>query len=98
MADEKLKMNSFEVGLNPNITKRTYVHQHTSYMDVHNIMVSVERIMKEKNDYYNEQRGTKRKGDQRENFYFKVRIRVLQGTTIIPTMHMEASNPTIGLG
>ena len=69
VADEKLKMNHFEVWLNPNIKKSMPVHQYTFYMDLYDSTVNMERAMKERKDYFNEQRGIKRKGDQRENFH-----------------------------
>ena len=69
VADEKLKMNHFEAGLNPNIKERMYVCQYISYKDLYDIVVNVERALKEKNEYYKEQHRKKRKGDQRENFY-----------------------------
>jgi len=62
-------MNHFEVWLNPNIKKSMPVHQYTFYMDLYDSTVNMERAMKERKDYFNEQRGIKRKGDQRENFH-----------------------------
>ena len=54
VANEKLKMNYFEVGLNPNLKERMSVWQYISYEDMHDIAVNVERAMKEKNEFYNE--------------------------------------------
>jgi len=68
VADEKLKMNLFEPGLNLNIYSMS-VCQYTSYVDLEMTSVNVERAMEERNTYLNEQREIKRKGDQRENFH-----------------------------
>ena len=57
-------MNRFEVGIHPNIKERMFVRQYASYVDLYDAAVNVERVTKEKNNYYNEQRGNKRKGDQ----------------------------------
>jgi len=54
VANEKLKMNRFEAGLNPNLKKRMSVHQYTSYEDMYDTPVNVEREMKEKIEFYNE--------------------------------------------
>lgn len=62
-ANKRLKMNHFEAGLNPNIMERMSVHQYTSYMDLYDTTVNVERVMKERNNYFNEQRRIKRKED-----------------------------------
>jgi len=67
-ADERLKMNRFEARLNPTIKKRMPVRQYTFYVDLYDTMVNVERAMKERSHYFNEQRGAKRKGDNRETF------------------------------
>jgi len=69
VADERLKMNRFEAELNPNIKERMSVHHYTSYMNLYDTTVNVERAMKDRNNYFNEQRGIKRKGDKRENFH-----------------------------
>jgi len=68
VADKRLKMNRFEAGLNPTIKERMPVLQYTSYVDLHDTAVNVERAMKEGSNYFNEQRGPKRKGDNRGNF------------------------------
>ena len=34
VAEEGLKMNCFEVGLNPNVKERMSVHQYTFYVDL----------------------------------------------------------------
>jgi len=62
MEDEKLKMNYFEVGLNPNLKERMSVHQYISCEDIYDTVVNVEKAMKEKNEYCNEQRGNKMEG------------------------------------
>ena len=69
VADEKLKMNRFEVGLNPNLKERMSVRHYVSYEDLYDTSMNVEREMKEKNEYYSQQWGNKRKGCQRENVY-----------------------------
>jgi len=95
VADERFKMNRFEAGLNPTIKEKMSVHQYTSYVDLYDNAVYVERAMKERSNYLNEQRGLKRKGDQTSNL--KNRIRGLIGTITPTTMHVEASTPTLGL-
>jgi len=67
VADEKLKMNRFEAGLNPNLKEGMSVHQYVTNEDLYDITVNVEREIKEKNEHYSEQQGNKQKGDQREN-------------------------------
>ena len=64
VADERLKMNRFEVELNRDIKERMSVRQYTSYMDLCGTAVNVEKVMKERNYHFNEQRGIKRKEDQ----------------------------------
>ena len=54
VADERLKMNGFKVGLNPDIKKRMLMRQYTSDMDLYNTTVNMERAMKERNSYFNE--------------------------------------------
>ena len=68
VADERLKMNRFEAGLNPTIKERMSVQQYVSYVDLYDTKVNVERAMKEHSHYFSEQRGTKRKGDNRGTF------------------------------
>ena len=68
VTDESLKMNRFKAGLNPTIKERMSVRQYTSYVDLYDTAINVERAMKEQSNYFNEQRGTKRKGDNRGNF------------------------------
>jgi len=68
VADERLKMNRFEVGLNLTIKERILVRQYTSYVDLYDNAVHVKRAMKEQNNYFNEWKGTKRKGDNRGNY------------------------------
>ena len=61
---ERLKMNHFEVGLNPNIKDKMFVCQYTSYVDMYDTAVNVEKATKEGNNCFSEQHGTKRKGDR----------------------------------
>ena len=68
LADERLKMKRSEAELNPTINERMLVWQYTSYVDLYNTAVNVEWAMKEGSNYFNEQQGTKRKGDNRGNF------------------------------
>ena len=68
VADERLKMNRFKTWLNPTIKERMSVRQCASYVDLYDTAVNVERAMKERNKYFNKQRGTKRKGDNRGNY------------------------------
>jgi len=48
-------MSRIEVGLNPTIKERMSVRQHTSYVDLYDTVTNVERVMKEHNNYFNEQ-------------------------------------------
>jgi len=54
VADETLKKNRFEAGLNPNIKERMSMHQYTSYVDLYDTAMNVERAMQERNNYFNE--------------------------------------------
>ena len=69
LADEKLKMNHFEVGLNRNLNERMSMRRCVSCEDLYDTTMNVKRVMKEKNKYYKEQCGNKRKGDQQETFH-----------------------------
>ena len=62
VANQKLKMNCYETRLNPNLKERMSVHQYTSYKDMYDTTVNMERMIKEKNEFYIDQRGKKRKG------------------------------------
>jgi len=55
VADERLKMNQFESGFNSTIKKRMSVRQYKSYVDLYDTAISVERAMKERSNYFNEQ-------------------------------------------
>jgi len=44
-----------------------FVCQYASYVDLYDATINVERAMKERSNYFNEQRGTKRKGDKWSN-------------------------------
>ena len=55
----------------------------------------MEKVMKEKNDYYNEQLGKRGRGINEKTSTPKARTRGLIGTTIITTVRIEASKPTI---
>ena len=68
VAPEKSKRNRFVAALNSNTKERMFVREYTSYMDLYDTEVNVEREMKERSSYFNEQCETKRKEDQRENF------------------------------
>jgi len=67
IADERLKMNWFKAGLNPTIKERMSVRQYASYVDLYDTAVNIERAMKERSNYFNEQRGAKRKEDNWDN-------------------------------
>jgi len=54
IADERLKMNRFEAGLNPTIKERMSVRQYTSYVDLYDTTVNIERAMKELSNYFHE--------------------------------------------
>jgi len=61
-------MNQFEARLNPTVKEKMSVHQYASYVHLYDTAVNVERVMKERSNYFNEQRGTKGKGDNLDNF------------------------------
>ena len=69
IANQRLKMNRFEGRLNPDIKERISVPQCTSDVNLYGTMLNVERAMKERNNYFNEQCRIKRKEDQRWNFH-----------------------------
>jgi len=71
VADEKLKINWFEAGLNPGLKEKMSVWHYTSYEDMYNIVVNVERVTKENNKFYNEQQEMKTTGEQRDNHSFQ---------------------------
>ena len=48
--DEKLKMNRFDARFNSNLKERKLARQYIYYEDVYNIVVNLERAMKEKNE------------------------------------------------
>ena len=54
VADEKLKMNRFEVGLNPGIKEKMSVWHYNSYENMYDTAVNVETVTKEKNEFNNE--------------------------------------------
>jgi len=54
VADERLKMNRFEAELNPIIKERMLVRQYASYVGLYDMVVNVERAMKEWSNYFNE--------------------------------------------
>jgi len=68
VTDERLKRNRFEAGLKPTIKQRISVRQYASYVDLYDTAVNIEQVMKEWSNYFNEQCGTKRKGDNWDNF------------------------------
>ena len=65
VADERLQMNRFEVGLNPRLKEKMVVLHYTLYEDMYDTGVNMERVTKEKNEFYNEQQGMKGSGDPR---------------------------------
>ena len=96
VADERLKMNWFEVGLNPTIKERMSIRQYTSYIDLYDTTVNVERVMKEQSNYFDEQRGAKRKGDNWDNwgtFSHNSRTVDLLGASTLATSIEVASIP-----
>jgi len=44
------------------------VRHYTSYIDLYDTPINIERAMKERSNYFNEQRGVKKKEDNRGNF------------------------------
>ena len=91
-------MNRFEARLNHDIKERMLARQYPSYVGLYDVAVNVERTIKERNNYFNEQRGIKRKDDQQGASTLKSRTKGLPGTTIPTTMYVEANTPTLGLG
>jgi len=59
-------------------------------------VVNIERVMIERNNYFNEQHGIKRKEDHQENFPLQSHMGGLRGATIATAMDAKASTPTIG--
>ena len=55
VADERLKINRLEAGLNPTIKERMSVCQCISSMDLYDTEINVKRAMKEISNYFNEQ-------------------------------------------
>jgi len=82
-------MNLFEARLNLTMKGRMSVCQYTSYVDLYDTVVKVERVMKERSNYFNKQRGIKRKEDNRGNFQ-------LQEQYCRPTGNQYTSNNTHG--
>ena len=55
MVNKKLKMNYFKLRVNLNLKEKMSVRQYILYEDMCDTTVNVERAMKEKNEFYNEQ-------------------------------------------
>ena len=85
IADKRLKMNRFETGLNPDIKERMSVHRYASYVDLYDTAVNAVRVIRERSNYFNDQHGIKRKGNQQENSTSKNHTRGLL-ETITPTI------------
>jgi len=51
VVDERLNMNWFEVGVNPAIKERMSVRQYTSYVDLYDTPINVERAIEERSNY-----------------------------------------------
>ena len=97
VADERLKMNRFEAGLNPTIKERMSVCQYASYVDLYDTSVNVERAMKERSNYFNEQRGPRGRGITGitgEPSSHKSRTVDLLGVSTLATSIKVASIPT----
>ena len=62
-------MNHFEARLNLDIKERMLARQYTSYVDLYDTAMNVERAIKERNNYFNEQCRIKRKEDQQRSFH-----------------------------
>jgi len=93
VVDARLKMNQFEAQLNPTIKERMLVHYYISYVDLHDTTVNVERAMNERSNYFNVQRGVKRKGDNQGNFQPQSSTRGLLGIITETTMLVETNTP-----
>ena len=50
-------MDRFEARLNPTIKERMSIRQYTSYVDLYDTAINVERALKERSNYFNEQQG-----------------------------------------
>jgi len=81
VADERLKMKRFEAGLNPTIKERMSMRQYASHVDLYGTAVNVKRAMKGRNNYFNEQSGTKRKEDNMGNYQTQEQNRRLAGVS-----------------
>jgi len=75
VADERLKMNRFEAWINLGIKERISVQQYTFYVDLYDIAVNVERVMRERSNYFNEQYRIKRRGVNERKLHPKVQDR-----------------------
>jgi len=93
VADEWLKMSRFEAGLNPIIKERMSVRQYASYVDLYDTAVNVERAMKEQSNYFNGQQGTKRKGDNRDNFQPQEQYRQPMGSEYLNGTNRGGQHP-----
>ena len=60
LVDEKLRTNCFEVGLNPSLKEQMWVRHYTSYEDMYDTAINMEKAIKERNKFYNEQWGLTR--------------------------------------
>ena len=63
VADERLKMNRFEAGLNPIIKERMSVQQYASYVDLYDTAINVKRAMKERSTNRGVPRGRGQSGE-----------------------------------
>jgi len=54
VADEKLRMNQFEAGLNLSLKEWMSVRRYNLY-DMYDTVVNLKRAMRERNELYNEQ-------------------------------------------
>jgi len=51
VVSEKLRMNRFEVGVNPNLKEQTSVRHYNSYEDMYDTPINVERAMKQRSEF-----------------------------------------------
>jgi len=95
MVDKKLKMNCFEVELNPNLNERMSVRQYTSYEHICHMTVNVESTMKEKKMSCTiRSRGTRRKEINEKATTSKVNIKGLERVILIAIIRKIGSLAT----
>ena len=90
-------MNWFEAILNPTINERMSVCQYTSYVDLYDAVINVERAIKKRSNYFNEQWGVMRTGDNGETSNHRSNTSSLLGISTQTTTLRKASTPMCSL-